>query len=304
VRVDLCGDGNVTTGMFTDIPEHVYHSDACNDGDETRRPTLSVSIAQALVLESPDHAYLRHPKLGGQPMRPTTDMDRGTLIHALLLGKGREVSVVECDAWTKKKDKEAREYHRSQGRTAVTRKLYDAAGEAAEKLSARLDAKGYKFDGHSEATFIWREAATNGADVLCRCRVDHVTGADIYDLKITGDANPRTLTRGHLTRMGYDIQGAAYPRALADVDLRLRGRTSFTLLFCEPEPPYCVTPVCFAGSMRELGSRKWQRAIDTWERCTRTGVWGDYTDSPVFAEARPWELEEEGIKEANNDAAE
>jgi hypothetical protein len=93
--------------------------------------------------------------------------------------------------------------------------------------------------------------------------------------------------------MGYDIQGAAYTRAFESVDVRVRGRSSFTLLFCEPEPPYCITPVRFAGSMKELGARKWQRGVNAWERCTRTGEWRDYTDSVVFAEAKPWELEEE-----------
>lgn len=289
----------MTPGLYFDIAEDRYHAD--DMGAELR---LSVSIAQSLVLESEAHAYLRHPRLGGQAVVPTSAMDRGSLIHALLLGKGRELAIIECEDWKSPKNRALRDEHREVGRLAVTRKLYDSSIRAAEELQKKLGQHGYWLTGQSEATLLWEETASNGATVHCRGRMDHLfKGSEIYDLKITCDANPRTLTRGQLTRMGYDIQGAAYPRGLEFVDLRLRGRTTFTLLFCEPEPPYCVTPVGLAGSLRELGARKWQRAVDRWERCTRTGEWRDYTDSVVFAEAKPWELEEEGIDQDDATAA-
>src|SRR5690349_3320020 len=107
------------TGVFLDVPESEYHADAF--GAELR---LSVSIAQDLVLESAAHAYLHHPRLGGESRVPTKEMDRGSLIHKLLLGKGADVAVVECEAWTKKKDKAARDEHRNAGRLPITRKLY------------------------------------------------------------------------------------------------------------------------------------------------------------------------------------
>jgi hypothetical protein len=281
-------------GLYLDISEAQYHSDGCSDAGDP--PMLSASTASTLALESPAHAYLRHPKLGGQPLTPTGDMDRGSLIHALLLGKGRECAIVECDDWKKPGNRELRDAHRAAGRVAVTRKLYDASIVAAEALRKKLDARGYPLDGDSEVTILWDELASNGAKVPCRARLDHLKDHEIFDLKITGDANPKTLTRGHLTRMGYDIQGVAYPRALESVDPRARGRAVFTMLFCEPEPPYCITVVRFAGSLRELGARKWTRAVDDWERCLRTGTWPDYSDEIVFAEAKPWDLADADIE--------
>jgi hypothetical protein len=276
-------------GLYLDISEADYHSDAL---DPALPPSLSASIAESLVLKSEAHAHMRHPRLGGQPFVPTNDMDRGTLIHALLLGKGRECAIIECDDWKKPGNRELRDSHRAEGRLAVTRKLYDQSIGAAKELQKRLAAKGYPLSGDSEVTVLWRELAENGNVVHCRARMDHVQDTDIFDLKITGDANPRTITRGHLTRMGYDVQAAAYTRALDNVLCR-PGRSTFTLLFCEPEPPYCITPVRLAGSLRELGNRKWLRSVNTWERCLRTNIWNDYTDGVVFAEARPWELDEE-----------
>jgi hypothetical protein len=280
----------VSARLILDLPESSYHADDFGEGLR-----LNVTTAQALVLESEAHAYLRHPKLGGQPFTPTKEMDRGTLVHALLLGKGREVAVVECDAWTKKKDKELRDFHRAAGRTAVTQKLYDECLEAGEAIEKKLKARGFILDGASEATLLWEETAKNGNVVQCRARMDHVNPdlGKIFELKITGDANPKTVTRGHITRMGYDIQGAAYPRGLARAKPELMGRIEYTMLFCEATPPHCVTAVRFAGSLRELGERKWQRGVNRWERCVRMGEWRDYSDEVVFAEARGWELDEE-----------
>jgi hypothetical protein len=274
-------------GLHFDVPEADYHSDPCE------APSLNVSTAQALVLESAAHAYLRHPRLGGKPFEPSKEMDRGTVIHALLLGSGHgRIRVVECDNWKKPDNQKIRDAHRDAGLVPVTRAQYADAVEAANALREKLTKKGYPLDGHSEVTAVWDERASNGAVVRCRGRFDHLQGSEIIDLKITGDASPRFWTRGQITRMGYDIQGTAYVRALEDFDIRERGRAVFTILACEPEPPFCVTPVRFDGSLRELGSRKWLRAVDRWEWCRRTDSWPDYTSEIVIASARPWELEE------------
>lgn len=276
-------------GLHLDMSETEYH----NDPRET--PSLSSTIARKLVRESPAHAYLAHPRLGGQKFVPSTDMDRGTLLHKLLLGAGRELVIIECEAWTKKADKELRDIHREAGKLVVHRKLYDQAIVIARELKPRLAAKGVRLEGHSEVTLLWDETADNGKSVPCRARLDHIDGADIWDLKITGDANPDTLTHGHITSMGYEIQTECYRSGASAVLPHLRGRLNYTLVFCEFEPPYSVTLVRSSGSMRELGARRWRRAVNTWERCCRLNEWDDYTGRSeiVFVEAKPWELDAE-----------
>lgn len=281
-------------GIYLDVPESKYHAD--DFGDELR---LSVSIAQSLILESESHAFLRHPKLGGQPFTPTTEMDRGTVIHELLLGTGRGIRVVECDDWKKKKSQEERDAARDIGLVPLTRPQYEAAKEAAGVLREKLRARGFPLAGKSEVTLLWEEQASNGATVYCRGRLDHLeANGEFYDLKVTGDANPKTITRGHLTRMGYDIQGHAYTRGLERACPEFQGRAKFALLFCEPVAPYCITEIRFGGSLRELGERRWRRAVDRWERCLRTGEWRDYTNEPVYAEATNWELDAEEAESA------
>jgi hypothetical protein len=275
-------------GLYLDIAETEYHNDPC------ATPSLSSTVARKLIRESPAHAYLAHPKLGGAEFVPSTDMDRGTLLHKMLLGAGRPVAVIECDDWKKPSNRGLRDEHRKAGRTAVTRSLWEECIEIAKQLTPRLAAKGIIFNGHSEVTLLWDEEA-NGHSVPCRARLDHIKDNHIWDLKITGDANPRTLRAGHITNMGYEIQSACYLSGAAAVLPNMRGRLDYTLVFCEWEPPYCVTPVRASGSLRMLGEQRWKRAVESWEYHTRHNEWPDYTgrDEIVFVDAKPWDLDAE-----------
>ena len=187
-----------------------------------------------------------------------------------------------------------RDSHRDAGRTAVTRKLWEESLEIAKQLRPRLAAKGILFDGHSEVTLLWDEEA-NGRPVPCRARLDHIKDNHIWDLKITGDANPRTLRAGHITNMGYEIQSACYLSGAAAVLANMRGRLDYTLVFCEWEAPYCVTLVRASGSLRRLGEQRWKRAVESWEYCNRHNEFPDYTgrDEVVFVDAKPWDLDAE-----------
>lgn len=272
------------------MPEDWYHSEGTTDFGE--KPNLSASAAKAMLLQSPKHAHMYHPRLGGQHKTPTTDMDRGTLCHSLILGVGGKIAVVEFDDWRTKASKELRDRYRSEGKLTVTRKLYEEALEAAMVLKPKLEARGFPLAGKSEVTITWEETAANGDVVPCRMRSDHIDGPEIFDLKITESANPQFIER-QIVRMGYDIQRASYERALSRAVPEYVGRSRFTLLFCEPNPPYCITPVRMAGSLRMLGEMKWQRAVNMWAECLRSNHWPEYTEDVVFAEAKPWEIDAE-----------
>ncbi len=272
--------------ILRDIPEHIYHSDAVEVFGDVPRFTASTGKA----MDAPSKAHMHHPRLGGQPMVPTTTMDRGSLMHAMLLGKGGQVAVVNCDDWRTKAAKEAREEHRNEGRIAVTSKLFDDARVAAKAIREKLRKLGYNLAGESELTLTWDEDAASGRVIPCRARLDHLDGSDIFDLKITENASPTFIER-QIKNMGYHLQGAAYRHAVEANLPELVGRTVFTLLFCEPEPPYCITPTRFLGPLRELGETKWARARDRWDECLHTNRWPDYVDNVFLANAKPWDFE-------------
>ena len=282
----------IRNNILHGLSEQTYHSeDSAIFGDT---PHLTASTAKTLILQSPLHAHMYHPKLGGQHKAPSSDMDMGTLCHLLLLGVGGELAVIECSDWRKPANRELRDAFRNEGKLAVSRAMFDEAMAASLVLGQKLADRGFPLKGRSEVSIKWTETASDGTVVPCRARFDHLDGAEILDLKITESANPDFLEK-QIVRMGYDIQRAAYERGLAQVAPEYQGRSRFTLIFCEREPPYCITPMRMAGSLRQLGDMKWQRAVNRWAQCLNTNQWPEYTTDVVFAEAKPWDLDAEAV---------
>ncbi len=273
-----------TKPQFLDVTEESYHADSL--GIDCG-PTLSASIAKIIVAESPLHAWSRHPKLGAVVGEATDASDRGTLIHALLLGAGREVVKVDAKDWRTNAAKDARAAARKAGKLPVLAGKLDDASEVADMLRRRLETKGVVLDGVSEQTIVWRSDG-----VACRGRIDHLRATRLppIDLKTCESAHPDAIRRSMET-FGYDIQGAAYEEATGEAPW---------FVFMECEPPYAVTVVEFRGSMAELGRRRWARAVRTWKRCLVADEWPDYADKPITVDASEWAIGKEALRDVEN----
>lgn len=278
------------TAALLHCTEAEYHADPCDT------PSLSASTAHTLLSRSPYHAWLEHPKLGGQRREQTRAMGGGTLVHALVIGAPNgELEIIDAADYKTKAAREARDAARAAGRTPILLHEHMAAELAAIRIRERMAAKGIVFDGQSEVKVSWSEGGDYGL-VRCRGMLDHVKGNTIYDLKTISSADLRTITR-HMGEYGYDVQRAAYLGAWEELHPELAGSLDFVFVFCETEPPYLVTPVRVDGMRAELGSMKWRRAVRTWEHCLRTNHWPDYSEGIATISARPWELDEELGKE-------
>jgi hypothetical protein len=299
-----------------DLSDADYHADRL-DG-VTTEPTLSASCAVTLVTKSPAHAVREHPRFGHVPRVATEEMDKGTILDALLLGGGRNIVTVQIGEGTaaeKKKRRaegieparvDASDYRTDEAREAKAAIV--AAGHvpilahkrfaldvAATELRAEIERLGVDLGAElAHQVAVWTEHATDGTPVVCRAQFDHWAGAIISDLKCGETADPRRLPRKIAERAG-DIQAAAYVRAAEAVCPDLAGRVRFRWIFCEVEQPYLVTIAEPSGTMRELGARRWQRAIDLWAQCRASGEWPGYGDAVAIVEPQMWQLAEEGL---------
>jgi hypothetical protein len=210
-------------------------------------------------------------------------MALGSLLHAMLLGKGAEIEIVAADDWRTKAAREARDRAREEGRIAVLEHIYSGAELAATSIRKRLVDRREPIDlssrdGESELAIVWREDATIGP-VWARGMLDRLerraTRAVIYDLKTCRSAHPRSCA-SHVIEYGYDLQGAAYTRAVAAAWPELAGRVDFVFIFAETEAPYAVTVGRVDGAARERGERRWREAVERWARCIRTDEWPLY----------------------------
>lgn len=244
---------------------------------------FSASLAKELRAKSPLHAKHRRGK------KPSKLLDRGAVIHRLVLGKGRDYVPVDANDWRTKDAKAERDAIRAQGLTPVLQSDLTEYSEAAVKMRAELERRGIKLDGESEVAVEW----TDG-DVLCKSMFDHVwmKRGLILDLKVTENANPTSVERT-AENLGYAIQAAAYMRALTKLRPELAGRVDFLFAFCEPEAPWAVNICRPDGAFRELGERRWDHAVAAWSACLKTNIWPAYGQGVNPLSPPAWALNRE-----------
>lgn len=280
----------MTHARELDITPAEYHA------DPAPWPSLSASIANRLLDRSPQHAWLRHPRLGGRCGEDTKATDRGGLLHKLLLGKGAEVQIVDAPDWRTKAARHARDDARENGRIPVLAKDHVEAMSVAQAIECNLEEQGVTLStGHSEVAMLWREQAEHG-DIWARAMLDHMVLQDglcvAQDLKTVRSAHPDSCLRS-VINYGYDVQAEAYVRAVEKVYPEFAGRVRFRFLFAEYEPPYAVTVAELDALMWERGRRRWREAVETWSHCLHTGEWPAYATEPVTLWAPAWLLRRE-----------
>lgn len=265
------------------------------------RPGLSSSIAKELIARSPRHAWMMHPAFGGRSKPPTRATDRGAVVHALLLGKGRDFEVLEHEEYRTNQAKADRDAAIAAGKIPLKPKEFTAAGAIALAVKARL-AEAHKddiripaaLDGESEVAMEWHEQSNSGP-VLCRGMMDHVwlRRGLIIDLKIVEDASPSAIERS-AESYGYAISSCAYVRGLTAVDPAMAGRIKFLFIFAEADPPHALNVVEPDGMFRELGERRWLRAVESWGRCIAHNEWPAYGSGIQQITPPQWALAREG----------
>jgi hypothetical protein len=267
----------MSTARILDISPDAYHE----------LPQFNVSTAKVLLDYSPLHAKLRHAK------KPTKEIDLGNVAHTLVLGKGKRFEVLDFEDYKTKAAREARDAVRKEGKVPVLGPDFDRAHALAEKLTSQLTALDIKLDGQSEVVVTWTEDTLWGP-LECRAMLDHVwlDRGVIFDLKTTSNAAPHAVERTSES-LHYAMQAHAYRRALEALQPDLRGKTDFLFAFAETDEPYAVNIARPDGSFRELGERRWQRALLTWAECSKDNHWPAYGTGVNPLRAPEWALKKE-----------
>lgn len=291
---DAC---NIVAGKmpspFREMDEREYHA------DPAPAPSFSASLGKVILDQSPLHAYLAHPRLGGAVREPTAAMEFGTLVHKLILGEGTSIVSVNADNWKTAAAREQRNAAREAGKLAV---LTSDLDEAAKMQAAFV--KQYPADhvalfnkGDSERVLIVdqpnHKTSKPDARVYARGMLDRVwvdrtnNTARIWDIKTTADASPDAIERT-IYEQHYDMQMMCYEWLLGIACPELTGRITTQLIFIETSGPHCVVPVELDGMFRQIGRSKLGRAWDTWCECCASGIWPGYTDTVITLGPPAW----------------
>jgi hypothetical protein len=284
------------TQVIYDLPAHTYHTDP--DG-----PRLSQSLATTCVLQTPLHAWQKHPLLGNVGYQYEPSDDDGTIIHSLVLEPDSD-AIEEIDGsqiktkggepaklpFSTTEGKQLRDAALAAGKIPLLSEKLGVFRYKAKAIRQRLESQGVAFSGQSEVTIYWSENTPSGV-VRCRARLDHLIVTPgrikIIDLKSTENAHPQNL-RATAWRYGYDIQQAAYRRAVEAAFPDYVGRVDFVFAFCELEKPYATAPITLNGEFARLGEARWVRGRDLWAAALQNDDWGGYVGRSL--EPPPWAL--------------
>lgn len=268
--------GSYVPGFFAEVPTQHYHDDTLCEG-----VTLNQTVGKEIVDSCPAKARFKHPRLNPEANSADTTraMDRGSVAHTLLLGRGKAFDVIPFDSRRSKDAKTAVAAAEAGGRIAITVDEYQRAAAMVTEARAQLvTIDRYAFDsdyGYSELCIL----AQDPVGPMTRALVDwygdrHPDGLTLWDYKtLEGSANPLTL-RWHMTRQGWAFQAAWQARILHWLKPELQPR--FRFLAQETSPPFLCSVVEPDPGAMVIAHKMVAAAIGIWQRCMETGIWPGY----------------------------
>lgn len=254
----------------------------------TPTPYLSQSGIKTLLSETPfDY---RNPS-----KRKSDDMNFGSIVHALALGKGSKFIVSPHDEYRTNAAKSWRDEQIHMGLIPIKADKYADAEKIAlviqEKIRVALDGADYE----TEVPFFWWEwphgDATDDAvratwcggmlDVWCDER------SIALDPKVTGAVSGPLRA---FVNFGWDLQAAWYRRGLESIFPDRAGRIRFANILVKPMEPFTSRLISINEAWRHGAERECLRALRIFQECTRTGVWPGYPETVEEMDAPSWLL--------------
>lgn len=275
--------------IIKSLAESDYHGNKIN-----KTPLFSYSTAKTIIKKSPYHAWLYHPLLGGESYPKSAAMNKGSIIHELLLGGGSEIVVIEADSFRTKEARDKKAEAEDAGKNPILAKDMDEINVSLDRIKEQIKLYApYFFEPHeSELSVMWE--LDNG--VKCKSRFDWIQlGAGrMIDLKTTNDATTSKIGN-KIIDFGYDIQEAFYRKCAEKTWPEMAGRFSWEFIFVETEPPYMVSVIETDEQFAWMGKHKYERASETWRECLESGEWPGYGKQKIAAPG--WAVVKEGEEE-------
>lgn len=256
-------------------------------------PALSQSIAWTLLSRSPFHAWHEHRQLGQLKRPPSPEMDKGSLVHELVLG-GDRVQVFDYPDWRTNAAKGARAGAREDGRVPILTKQLETVTPVVVAISKALADNGLGVDGFKcEKRLSWQYGG-----LACEGTPDAVMvegpSAFLWDLKTTKSLDGLNALSRKAASSGWALQREVYTTAIETLYPSTAGRITWQWVIAEVEPPYQVRVVGASATMAELGRLQWERAVVMWRELLARGwsqPWDD--DWSTGLEAPQYELARE-----------
>lgn len=284
------GQSITTPGIYRDVPMDVYHGSNLCDA-----PSVSSSGLRKLMNESPAHYWCESPYNPARIEPKETDaLVFGRAAHHLLLGEDdfNTLYIVRPDKWDSWRTDAAKAWRMDQeaaGRTVLLPAQLETIRGIARSLASHPLVDAGILNGEIEQTLVWKCKDTG---VWLKARPDAIPNdaGDFADLKTTVSVQSADIARA-IAEHGYHQQAAMIAggwHALTGQDV-----ASFSFVFVEKAPPYCVRIVTLRDDDLARGERQNFVAVKRFAECMASGEWpgpggadAEYMALPEWAQKR------------------
>lgn len=282
--------------------------DADYRDDPTPSPSLTQSAVKTLIDRSPLHAWTENKRLNPH-FEPNDDtkFDLGNVAHLLLLGRGKEIEVIQFDDWRKKAAQDAREEAAAVGKIAVLEHQFTQASDMASAAWMQIrkhEDKDAFANGAAEVMIAWEEDG-----IWFRSLVDwlHNDLLTVDDFKSTGMSVAPHLLGMRAQAAGWEIQAAFIERGLNILDPERAGRRRFRFIAQETSKPHALSVMHMDEYWLTMGRKKVEAGAQIWRNAIKAGKWSGYPARSVVPEypgfkEKQW-LEREMSGEFENDSS-
>lgn len=259
-----------TPGVY-DLPAEAYHADPVAGG------SLSSSGARRLLPPSCPALFQQWATVG-QDHKAAFDF--GHAAHALVLGIGAPITVIEAASWRTTTAQNEQKAAYAAGATPLLRADYEQVRAMAAALRTHPIASALFQPGRGdpEQTLIWID---QGSGIWRRAMLDWLPESNdhtrliIPDYKTTKSAHPLSLSKA-LYDYGYIQQAAWYLDGIDALGLSPHGEPAFVFVFQEKTPPHLVTVVQPSPESVQWGRVLNRKAIDLYQQCSINDDWPGY----------------------------
>lgn len=277
------------------MPMADYHSDPCHE------PSVSRSFIFDCLNESPLHAAMRHPRIGGKKDGESTpEASIGTVAHDLLLQGEGAFAICPFDDYRTNAAKDWKAQTIAQGKTPIKAAPFAAAEEMVKSFRKNFTLERFPElqEGFPTSNFE-KTLITKINGVYVKVRFDAIN-SHLWDYKTTGagQAHPDNWTRNQLFHGGLDIQAALYQRAWHSL---FGEKKHFIFAVQEQTEPFDCYPVTLDESALGYANERINRVFDIFKRGMDSGQWDGYATRIVTATTpqylvSKWEEDKERIK--------
>lgn len=270
-------------GLFAEMDCESYFADPCP------MPSLSNSGIGILLSQSPHHFAARHPRLNGgvDVGKASTAMHRGSIVHRLALGAGKDYVVVDADSWRTNAAKAQREDAEANGLCPILVDQFGKAKAQADQLRPHLEQVFMGEPWLPEVVIAWKIETKHG-EIWCRAMVDAWCPSLMLavDLKSTTDASIEAATK-KIERDGIDTQAAWYSQGLGHL-IGKPGKVRFVALMSEIEAPYATQPFELDEAWTSSAWDLCEEAANLFAKCLKAKSWPGYPRDPQLVSPPDW----------------